>query len=127
MSKFYFEFVIKSKTDFNVAGLQDKFGINATKLVSLKDSKGSEANKSAKFFYKTKEYEDDFADELFENFVLKAKEKLVGIKEILEENDGKMSFCIVYTETEESPKACLSSEVISALAEMGAYFETDII
>ena len=37
-----------------------------------------------------KEYEDDFADELFENFVLKSKEKLVGIKEILEENDGKM-------------------------------------
>jgi len=122
---FYFSINAHFGKDYDVSKLENIFGFKADKLIYLKDSLGP--NPSAKFLYRTKNFEEIYSDKLFEEFVEGIYNKANKIKEELDSNNGRLTFCIVFTNFVAKPCLYLSNKTLSQLSEMGANYDVDFI
>ena len=125
INKYYFEIGIEFKSDYDVKKLEEILGVKASAMVSLKDAVGPV--KTAKFFYKTNEFTEIYADELFERFLIDFQTKVEDLKPILSTNNGEITFSIVFTRLDVKPCISLSSKAISILDSIGARYDVDFI
>lgn len=122
---FYFSINVSFQKDYDVSKLQKIFGIKARKLTYLKDSVGP--TPSAKFSYYTPEFNEVYTDSLFAEFIEKIYKKAKNIKDEIENNDGKLTFCIVFKQINQAPCLSLSNTTLTQLVEMGANYDVDFI
>ena len=123
INKYYFDLAINFESDYDVTKLEKILELKPRLLVQLKDAKGP--IKTAKFAYKTKEYDEiDTAGE-FLKFLKRHGENLTKILPILKENKGKITFYIVFTEIQDKPVIYLDQDTIQFLAYLNASFEID--
>ena len=127
MLTYYFYVSAHFKKDVDVDVIENAVGKKAHKKVFLKDSKGSSERKSAKISYKTSEKHDVFVGEVFDKFVESTSSLFGVIKKYLEEYDGVLTFCIVFTNLGEKPSINMSNKTMSILSNMGADFDIDFI
>lgn len=124
-NKFYFSMSAQFKSDYDVSNIEKILGIKARKLVYLKDAVGP--NKTAKFLFSTKDFEDVYTDKLFAEFVEGIYKKAPNIKEVLEANDGCLNFCVVFKNFVQKPVLYMSNTTLTQLSEMGASYDVDFI
>ena len=123
VNKYYFDVAIQFESDYDVSNLEKLLGVKPTLLVQLKDSKG--LNKTAKFTYKSKIYDEiDTAGE-FENFLKENLERLEKVLPVVKANKGKITLYIVFTQIEDKPVLYLSNETLKLLAKLDVDFEID--
>lgn len=125
MNKYYFSLSMQFKKDIDLNWLQETLKIKATKLTELKDSKG--ANKTAKFYCKTKSFENIYPDEDFAKFVDGVVDNLADLPQIMQQYDGSCAFCIVFEDMHEKPCLSLSTKTIQNLYKIGASYDVDFI
>lgn len=124
-NKFYFSISIHFKENVDVFEIQEILKIKASKLTPLEQAKGP--NKTARLYFKSKEFEENYSDEIFEKFVEKFKDNFNILPKLLKEYDGRCSFCIVFTELNDSPCINLKNSTLNSLAQIGADFDVDFI
>lgn len=125
MNKYRFAISIHFKSDYDVEKLDEILKIQPTKITPLEKSLGKE--KSAKFYYKTKEMTDIYTDNMFEDFVAQIAPNLAPLPQILKENNGTCVFRIVFDEISEKPCLSLSNKTLGILHNLGASYEVDFI
>ena len=82
---------------------------------------------SAKYYYRTKEFNDINVNELFEQFINTIYSKVNLIKTEIENNNGKLNICIVFTNFVEKPCLYMSNNTLTQLSELGASYDIDFI
>jgi len=125
MNKYRFAISIHFKSDYDVEKLDEILKIQPTKITPLEKSLGKE--KSAKFYYKTKEMTDIYTDNMFEDFVAQIAPNLAPLPQILKENNGTCVFRIVFDEMSEKPCLSLSNKTLGILHNLCASYEVDFI
>ena len=125
MNKYRFAISIHFKSDYDVEKLGEILKIQPTKITPLEKSLGNE--KSAKFYYKTKEMTDIYTDNMFEDFVAQIAPNLAPLPQILKENNGTCVFRILFDEMSEKPCLSLSNKTLGILYNLGASYEVDFI
>ena len=125
MNKYRFAISIHFKSDYDVEKLGEILKIQPTKITPLEKSLGKE--KSAKFYYKTKEMTDIYTDNMFEDFVAQIAPNLAPLPQILKENNGTCVFRIVFDEISEKPCLSLSNKTLGILHNLCASYEVDFI
>ena len=123
VNKYYFDLAITFESNYDVKNLESIIGLKPAYVVSYEDSTGPV--KSAKFIYQTKETNNLYSDEEFSKFVWELRNDLIVLPQILKENNGKITFYIVFTQIHDKPIISLDSRTIKLLAELGARFEID--
>lgn len=127
MLTYYFDVYAHFKKDIDVDAIEKEIGKKAYKKVSLKDSKGSAEHKCAKISFRTNESHDVYVGELFSQFVESTKSLFGVINKYLNDYEGTLTFCIVFTNFGENPSINLSNKTMSTLSDMGANFDIDFI
>lgn len=125
MNTYFFSLFIHFNKDIDSLFLESKLKIKPTKFTPLNNSKGE--NKSAKFYYKSKEYSGYYSDDEFEKFLFSMSNNLKDLPAILKEYDGECGFSLVFTELNDSPCISLSSNAIRLLNYLNARFDVDFI
>lgn len=120
---YHFSLHLNFKDDVNVDDLEKHFGIKAYKKTFLKDSKGKD--KTAKLWYKSKDFTDINTDESVELFVKKIYNNFKDLRDILKDNNGLANFTIYFTETHERPIIALTPTTIELFYKLGLSFEVD--
>ena len=95
VNKYYFDVAIQFERDYDVSNLQKLLGVKPNLSVQLKDSKG--LNKTAKFTYKSKIYDEIDTVGKFEDFLKENLERLEKVLPVVKANKGKITLYIVFT------------------------------
>lgn len=124
MNKYHFTISMQFKRDIDVNTLGEIFKLQPSSTVCLNESKGKV--KTAKFVYKTKELDEIYTDQKFEKFVKSVKPNLEQLPQILEKNDGRCVFRVVFTQMDEKPCLCLSNEVMIILSNLNCSYDVEL-
>lgn len=120
---YHFSLHLQFLNDIDVDKLENYFKIEAYKKTFLKDSKGS--CKTAKLWYKSKDYTDVNTDIVIEKFIEKYFNNFRDLKNILEKNNGKATFTLYFTEVKERPIISLTQKTIDLFNKLGILFDVD--
>ena len=124
---YHFSLHFNFKKDTDVKKLEKMFKIKAFKLTPLKESKGDDEHKRAKLWYKSADFNEINVDEQIEKFTSKIFENFNGVKDLLEEFDGRAIFSLVFTSASERPIIALTSKTIEMFGKLGFSFEVDFV
>ena len=140
---YYFEFTLNFKTDYDVKNLEKILGLKPYSVMTLSESKEKlskgtvydETNNAqpainlatAKFIYRTNEFNEIDISKPFDNFLNNVKDALTKIQSELNKNQGELSFCTVFTSLEEKPCLYLSKETIKTLSSLNADLDIDYV
>lgn len=120
---YHFSLHLNFKKDVDVDLIEKHFKLQAYKKTFLKDSKGNE--KTAKIWYKSKDYTDVYTDEAIEKFAINMLQNFDDLKGILTKNDGEATFTLYFTETKERPVIALTFKTIQIFEKLGLSFDVD--
>lgn len=120
---YHFSLHLKFKKDIDVDAVEKYFGIKAYKKTTYKDSKGKE--KTAKIWYKSKEFIDVNTHLVLEKFAQNMVVHLNDLKSFLIANDGVAIFTLYFTSAKERPIIELTPTVIGIFQKLGVSFEVD--
>lgn len=115
--KYYLELEFEFKKDVNLELFEKALGIKATGKTSLAESKGS--RKTAKIWWKTKEFSDWNTDEILEKYIEKIAPKLENAHKFCEEFEASAGVCLVFTHLKDRPVIALTKHAIELLAKCG--------
>lgn len=122
-NKYHFSLHLQFKDDCNVDDLENKIGMRAYRKNMLKDSKGK--NKTAKLWFKTKDFEEPDINAVLEKFLENLKPKFEIIKQANIAYNGNTVLTLYFEEIKQKPSVSLSKETIKLLAYYGFGFDID--
>jgi len=120
---YHFSLHLNFKKDIDVEAVEKHFEIKVHKKTAYKDSKGKE--KTAKIWYKSKEYTDVNTHLVLEAFAQNMATHLKDLKNFLAANDGSAIFTLYFTSAKERPIIELTPTVIDIFQKLGVSFEVD--
>jgi len=140
---YYFEFILEFKNDYDVKSLENILKLKPYSVITLSESKqklskGTHYDESgnphsavelasAKFTYRTEYFNEINISKPFDEFLNNVKDNLIKIQSILNENQGSISFCTVFTSLDEKPYLYLSKDAIQILSSLNADLDTDYV
>ena len=127
MNRYYFSLLICFKKEIDLVALEKMLKLEGSKLTPLSESRGLPENKTAKLYFKTKEYAGVYSDDDFSKFVEMVHERCKNLGGVLQEYDGRIELDVVFTTLEEKPCLSLSEKTVKNLSDLGASFDVDFI
>lgn len=120
---YHFSLHLHFKSDVNVDELEKHFRVKAYKKVFSKDAKDKE--KTAKIWYKSKNFSNVNTDKCIELFVEKILVNFEDLKQILLDNNGNGVFTLYFTTVKERPIISLTKKTIEMFNTLGISFDVD--
>lgn len=122
-NKYHFSLHLQFKDDCNVDDLENKIDMRAYRKNMLKDSKGK--NKTAKLWFKTKDFEEPDINTVLEKFLENLKPKYEIIKQANIAYNGNTVLTLYFEEVKQKPSVSLSKETIKLIAYYDFGFDID--
>ena len=120
---YHFSLHLQFKKDIDVDKLESKLGFVAYRKNLLNESKG--VNKTAKLWFKSKDYEDADTYAYLHSYIETLKDKFEFINEVMNAYDGTANLTLYFEEVKEKPYIRLDVEDMKILAANNISFDVD--
>ena len=120
---YHFSLHLQFKKDIDVDKLENKLGFVAYRKNVLSESKGM--NKTAKLWFKSKDYEDADTYTYLHSYIETLKDKFEFINEVMNAYDGTANLTLYFEEVKEKPYIRLDVEDMKILADNNISFDVD--
>jgi len=126
--KYHINLILTFEKDINIDEVEKYIGIKAYRKSLLKESKiGEDNKKSAKIWFKSREYSSENTYEVVEEFLISIYEKFKEIPSILNEFIGNFGVQLIFSSFDERPIIELTKKSIEILHNIGANFSVNFI
>ena len=123
--KYHFSLQMNFKTDVDVEKVSKLIKLEPYKITPLSEAKGP--NKTAKIWYRTKDFTEIYSDNMIDKFLKEVEENLKFLPELLKEFEGRCSLNLIFTGLNEFPVIGLSDYAIQTLAKLKINFYVDFL